>query len=86
MQIHAALVLMEILAQCLEELHVTSSETRLKTPTYQGTISKPKLHSAPLPSGKGWLGGVWKGGDVGSVDGVESPHAGGKSAIQEEEK
>ena len=55
MQIHAALVLMEILAQCLEELHVTSSETGLKSPMYHGTISKPKPHSAlqAFPQEKG---------------------------------
>lgn len=55
MQIHAVLVLVETLAQCVEELHVTSSETRLISPTYQGTISKPKSHSAlqAFPQEKG---------------------------------
>lgn len=55
MQTHAVLVLVETLAQCVEELHVMSSETRLKSPTYQGTISKPKPHSAlqAFPQEKG---------------------------------
>lgn len=55
MQTHAVLVLVETLAQCVEELHVTSSETRLKSPKYQGTISKPKPHSAlqAFPQEKG---------------------------------
>ena len=55
MQIHAVLALMETLAQCLEEPHVASPETRLKSPMYRGTTSKPKPHSAlqAFPQEKG---------------------------------
>lgn len=55
MQIHAALALVETLAQCVEELHVASSETRLKSPTYRGATSKPKPHSVlqAFPQEKG---------------------------------